>query len=98
MSAGSETGRVEELREELMIEGIGGVFLFSNDSKRLVTWYRDCLGILAEGQDGECDSIYKTFDYRDIENPEIKREIAWAIVPTDQDTRISRERVRLIIE
>ena len=70
-----------------MIEGIGGVFLFSNDTKRLVTWYRDCLGILAEGQDSECDSIYKSFDYRDIENPEIKRTIVWAIIPTKQDIK-----------
>jgi len=85
--AGSETGRDEELREELMIEGIGGVFLFSNDTKRLVTWYRDCLGILAEGQDSECDSIYKSFEYRDIENPEIKRTIVWAIIPTKQDIK-----------
>jgi len=70
-----------------MIEGIGGVFLFSNDTKRLVTWYRDCLGILAEGQDSECDSIYKSFEYRDIENPEIKRTIVWAIIPTKQDIK-----------
>ena len=87
MPAGSETGRDEELSEELMIEGIGGVFLFSNDTKRLVTWYRDCLGILAEGQDSECDSIYKSFEYRDIENPEIKRTIVWAIIPTKQDIK-----------
>jgi predicted enzyme related to lactoylglutathione lyase len=87
MSASSETGRDEELREELMIEGIGGVFLFSNDTKRLVTWYRDCLGILAEGQDSECDSIYKSFEYRDIENPEIKRTMVWAIIPTKQDIK-----------
>jgi catechol 2,3-dioxygenase-like lactoylglutathione lyase family enzyme len=87
MPAGSETGRDEELREELMIEGIGGVFLFSNDTKRLVTWYRDCLGILAEGQDSECDSIYKSFEYRNIENPEIKRTIVWAIIPAKQDIK-----------
>ncbi len=70
-----------------MIEGIGGVFLFSHDTKRLVTWYRDCLGILAEGQDSERDSIYKSFEYRDIENPEIKRTIVWAIIPTKQDIK-----------
>jgi catechol 2,3-dioxygenase-like lactoylglutathione lyase family enzyme len=70
-----------------MIEGIGGVFLFSNDTKRLVTWYRDCLGILPEGQDSECDSIYKSFEYRDIENPEIKRTMVWAIIPTKQDIK-----------
>jgi predicted enzyme related to lactoylglutathione lyase len=87
MHTGSETGRDEELTEELMVEGIGGVFLFSNDSKRLVTWYRDCLGLVAEGQDSECDSIYKTFEYRDIENPEIKRTMVWAIIPTKQDIK-----------
>jgi catechol 2,3-dioxygenase-like lactoylglutathione lyase family enzyme len=70
-----------------MIEGIGGVFLFSNDTKRLVTWYRDCLGIVAEGQDSECDSIYKSFEYRDIGNPDLKRTIVWAIIPTKQDIK-----------
>ena len=68
-----------------MIDGIGGVFLFSNDTKRLATWYRDCLGIVVEGEDSECNSIYKSFEYRDIENPEIKRTIAWAIMPAEQD-------------
>jgi predicted enzyme related to lactoylglutathione lyase len=70
-----------------MIDGIGGVFLFSNDSKKLVAWYRECLGIVAEGQDGECDSIYKTFEYRDLENPEIKKTMVWAIMPTKQDIK-----------
>jgi len=70
-----------------MIDGIGGAFLFSNDTKRLATWYRDCLGIVPEGEDSECNSIYTSFEYRDIENPEIKRTIAWAIIPTDQDIK-----------
>ena len=70
-----------------MIDGIGGVFLFSNDAKRLVAWYRDCFGMVPAGEDSECDSIYKTFEYRDLENPEIKRTIVWAIMPTDQDIR-----------
>ena len=70
-----------------MITGIGGAFLFSNDSKSLVAWYRDCLGIVAEGQDSECDSIYKTFEYRDLENPEIKRTMVWAIIPAKQDIK-----------
>ncbi|MGB7623258.1 MAG: VOC family protein [Terriglobia bacterium] len=70
-----------------LIDGIGGVFLFSNDPKRLVEWYRDCLGIVPEGNDSECNSIYTTFEYWDPENPEIKRTIAWAIMPTDQDIK-----------
>jgi predicted enzyme related to lactoylglutathione lyase len=70
-----------------MVTGIGGAFLFSNDSKRLVAWYRDCLGIVAEGQDSECDSIYKTYEYRDLENPEIKKTIVWAIIPAKHDIK-----------
>ena len=70
-----------------MINGIGGAFLFSNDTKRLANWYRECLGIIPEGEDTECNSIYTTFDYRDLENPEIKRTIAWAIMPAKQDIK-----------
>jgi predicted enzyme related to lactoylglutathione lyase len=70
-----------------MIDGIGGVFLFSNDIKRLAAWYRNCLGIVAAGEDSECNSVYTSFEYRDIENPETKREIAWAIIPTDKDIK-----------
>lgn len=86
MLAGSETGGDEE-REKLMIDGIGGVFLFSNDTKRLAAWYRDYLGIEAAGEDSECNSVYATFDSRDLENPEIKRTTAWAIMRTDQDIK-----------
>ena len=70
-----------------MIDGIGGVFLFSNNPKQLAEWYRDCLGIGATSEDPECNSIYATFDSRDIENPEIKRTMAWAIMSTDQDIK-----------
>ena len=70
-----------------MIDGIGGAFLFSNDTKRLATWYRDCLGLIAEGEDTQCNSIYRSFEYRDIENPEIKKTVVWAIMSTDQDIK-----------
>jgi predicted enzyme related to lactoylglutathione lyase len=70
-----------------VINGIGGAFLFSNDTKRLAAWYRDCLGIDAQGEDAECSSVYALFEYRDLENPEIKRTIAWAIIHTDQDIK-----------
>ena len=68
-----------------LINGIGGVFLFTNNVKRLVEWYRDCLGMIPAGTDSECNSFYTTFEYRDLENPEIKRTIAWAIMPAEQD-------------
>jgi hypothetical protein len=67
-----------------MIDGIGGAFLFSNDPKKLAGWYRDCLG-MDLGEDPDCNSIYKIFEYRDLENPEMKRSIAWAILPANDD-------------
>jgi predicted enzyme related to lactoylglutathione lyase len=70
-----------------MINGIGGAFLFSNDTKRLSAWYRDVLGIALQGEDAECKSVYASFDYRDLANPDIKRTIAWAIMNTDQDIK-----------
>jgi predicted enzyme related to lactoylglutathione lyase len=70
-----------------MITGIGGAFLFSNDVKKLAAWYRDCLGIIPQGEDAECSSIYTSFDYRDLDNPEIKRTIAWSIMSTDKDIK-----------
>jgi predicted enzyme related to lactoylglutathione lyase len=70
-----------------MIDGIGGAFLFSNDTKRLAAWYRDCLGIVFQGEDAECSSVYTSFEYRDLENPEIKRTIAWPIMPTKEDIK-----------
>ena len=68
-----------------MIDGIGGAFLFTNDVKRLAAWYREYLGIVSEGEDAECNSIYASFEYRDLENPEIKRTIAWSIMPAKED-------------
>lgn len=70
-----------------MIDGIGGAFLFTNDVKKLAAWYRDCLGITLEGEDAECKSVYATFEYRDLQNPEVKRTIAWSIMHTDQDIK-----------
>ena len=70
-----------------MIDGIGGVFLFSNDAKKLAAWYQDCLGIVSAGEDEQCNSMYALFDSRDIENPEIKRTMAWAIKRTDHDLK-----------
>ena len=70
-----------------MINGIGGAFLFSNDPKKLAGWYRDCLGMDLAEADIECGSIYKIFEYRDLENPEMKRSMAWAILPTNDDIK-----------
>lgn len=70
-----------------MVDGIGGAFLFTNDVKRLATWYRDCLGIVPEGEDTDCNSLYVSFEYGDLKNPGMKRTIAWAIMPTKEDIK-----------
>lgn len=67
-----------------LIDGIGGVFLFSNDPKRLAEWYRASLGIDYE-ESPEYSSIYKTFACRDLANPSIERSTTWAILPAEHD-------------
>ncbi len=68
-----------------MIAGIGGAFLFSNDAKRLADWYRDSLGIDSKAADEECSSVYATFDYRDLDHPDIVRTTAWSIIQAKDD-------------
>jgi len=67
-----------------LIDGIGGVFLFSNNPKRLAEWYRDALGINSN-ESPDSSSIYKLFEYRDFTDTSVKRTTAWAILPTDND-------------
>jgi predicted enzyme related to lactoylglutathione lyase len=68
-----------------LVDGIGGAFLFSNNPKALVAWYQEVLGILPTGQDEECKSVYKTFEYRDLADPSLKKTITWAIIPAEKD-------------
>jgi predicted enzyme related to lactoylglutathione lyase len=65
------------------IGGIGGVMLYSSQPRRLLEWYRACLGFDAQSDGGECSAAYATFDSLDIDNPKITRTTAWAILPID---------------
>ena len=67
-----------------LIDGIGGVFLFSNNPKRLAEWYRDNLGI-SYHESPDCSSFYKSFDHRDFTDASLKRSTTWAILCTDKD-------------
>ena len=67
-----------------LIDGIGGVFLFSNNPKRLADWYRESFGIdFAESP--EYNSIYKTFECRDLTDASLKRTTAWGILRSKDD-------------
>src|SRR5690348_9861410 len=67
-----------------LIDGIGGVFLFTNNPKRLAEWYRENLGINGD-ESPDYGSIYKIFEYRDLKDASVKRTTAWAILRTGKD-------------
>ena len=67
-----------------LIDGVGGVFLFSNDPKRLAEWYRESLGIDCAESPGY-NSIFKTFEHRDLTDASLKRSMAWAILRSKDD-------------
>ena len=67
-----------------LIDGIGGVFLFTNNPKRLAEWYRDNLGITYV-ESPDCSSFYKSFDHRDLADASLKRTTAWAILRSKDD-------------
>jgi len=67
-----------------LIDGIGGVFLFSGDPKRLADWYRENLGI-SYSESPDCSSIYRSFEYRDLTDAALKRSTTWAILRSDAD-------------
>jgi len=67
-----------------LIDGIGGVFLFSNNPKRLAEWYRENLGIDCN-ESPDYSSIYKLFEYRDFTNTSVKRTTVWAVLPSKND-------------
>ena len=68
-----------------MVEGVGGAFLFCHDSRRLAAWYRENLEMDIMGEDKEGGSFYKIFEFRDLDNPENKHSLAWAIHPAEQN-------------
>jgi hypothetical protein len=67
-----------------LIDGIGGVFLFSNNPKRLADWYRQNLGIICN-ESPDCSSIYKSFSHRDLRDASVERTTTWAILPCEND-------------
>lgn len=66
--------------------GIGGVFLFANDTERLATWYAEHLGFAIERMagDGHAPTFYQELYYRDLHQPDTKLHTVFAIMPADQ--------------
>ena len=61
------------------IDGIGGVFIFSNNPKKLANWYKDILGLSLEPL--EEGIYYIELYYRSITNSDKKLHTVFAIMP-----------------
>jgi len=60
------------------VQGIGGVFIYSNDAAKLANWYRTVLGIDMEAHpDG--DKYFKVFFTRDAESAALRENPVFAI-------------------
>ena len=57
------------------VTGIGGIFFKGRNAEDLRSWYREHLGIEAEGDSGF------TFPWREAEQPEALGQTVWSIFP-----------------
>ena len=65
------------------VKGIGGVFIDSNDAKKLANWYQSVLGIkMEEHPDGT--GYYRVFPTRDIGTSVIRENPVFAINQVDE--------------
>jgi predicted enzyme related to lactoylglutathione lyase len=60
------------------VSGIGGIFFKAHDPARMAAWYRDHLGIQAEGGNAE-------FKWREEAHPNRPGRTVWSIFPSDTD-------------
>ena len=68
------------------IIGIGGVFLFANDTERVAEWYTRHLGFSLERMVEADQSVtyYQELYYRDLGEPDKKLHTVFAIMPAKQ--------------
>jgi catechol 2,3-dioxygenase-like lactoylglutathione lyase family enzyme len=63
----------------ISVNGIGGVFLYANDPRKLAEWYTRNLGL--EFHADTSDTFYMVFNYRDENDHELHRSTVFAIMP-----------------
>jgi len=64
------------------VQGVGGVFIYSNDAARLANWYQTALGIdMQPHPDG--DKYFKVFPTRDVETSVVRENPVFAIYQAD---------------
>jgi catechol 2,3-dioxygenase-like lactoylglutathione lyase family enzyme len=79
------------------ITGIGGVFLFARDTDRLADWYVRHLGFSLEpmSEDGGPATYFQEIFCRDLENPQLKLQTVFAIMPSKEDLGLQRDQVMI---
>lgn len=72
-----------------IVQGIGGVFIYSNDAAKLADWYQTILGIEMERHpDG--DNYFKVFTTRDVETTVLRENPVFAIYQANKELPTSR--------
>ncbi len=61
------------------VQGIGGIFLFSNQAKALTDWYSENLGIAFEQHPNGGDNYYTVFFTRDADSGILRENPVFAI-------------------
>ena len=69
------------------VQGIGGVFFYSNQPRALMEWYAEILGIDFEQHPDGSESYYKVFFTRDRESSVLRANPVFAINPAKQPLR-----------
>jgi catechol 2,3-dioxygenase-like lactoylglutathione lyase family enzyme len=64
----------------MVINGIGGVFIYANDPRSLAEWYSYHLGIEFT-HDETSDNYYMVFFYRDVDDASKRLDTTFAIMP-----------------
>jgi len=70
-------------RPRLAVNGIGGVFLFSNNARELTEWYTKHLGIVFTKYEGT-NTYGMEFHYRFDGDPSMRASIVFSITQTDK--------------
>jgi catechol 2,3-dioxygenase-like lactoylglutathione lyase family enzyme len=63
-----------------LVDGIGGVFIYSNDAPRLAAWYEQQLGFRGTKIEEDGAFIF-AFKHRPLDSPDTVTETVWAILP-----------------
>jgi hypothetical protein len=77
--------------------GIGGAFLFSENTQPLADWYNHNLGfkLIPIGNDEPSGTYYQEFACRDFDNPQQKRLSVFAVMPTQETLRAPRNQAMI---